>query len=202
MMILNQKFANTVEMTWSLMGHAAGQCQFQDNTCIVHITKCASSAVKSNISWEIGNFNDQIFDTYICILRDPIDRWISGTAEYFHRAGVTRIDTFVDLFNHVVVPKISIDTHTLPQAVFLQGLKFETIDAYEFSPSVLQRIDTVYNCCSSFDTVHTTQEYEIKKTFSEYIHEALNKSKKFKNKVKSYYSIDYDLIERLNPKTD
>ena len=72
-------------------GHVFGECMsLPDNDLMyVNIPKNASSWTKPNLlDWKWENYNyhtDNLYHkTAIIVLRDPVERWLSGIAEYLY----------------------------------------------------------------------------------------------------------------------
>lgn len=76
-------------------------------------------------NWKTYDVLDDINShTKIIILRDPLDRWISGISEYIHLHHKNwNIDNrdLLDLLYDVII----IDEHTKPQVNFLDGINIE-----------------------------------------------------------------------------
>ena len=107
---------------WAHLGHRLGECWVDkvNNKTYIHIPKNASSFVKGVLigsggfwhhSETLVNSNENLI-----VLRDPIDRWLSGITQYLHNS--CQIDMPVDL----VFEKITFDDHTDLQTYFLQGV--------------------------------------------------------------------------------
>jgi hypothetical protein len=77
---------------------------------------------------------------YLVILRDPIDRWISGFAQA--QVGTTPFHS--SHYTHMgwdqVFKKIIFDNHTEPQVSFLHGLDTKNITWFWFGPNLYQDI--------------------------------------------------------------
>jgi hypothetical protein len=72
---------------WAHLGHTLGECWNDQNKSItfVHIPKNASSFIKGYLlSSGCFAYSDSLItaDHYLIILRDPIERWISGIAQF------------------------------------------------------------------------------------------------------------------------
>ena len=73
---------------WESRGHIQGQCMSHADSqyMYINIPKNASSWTKPNLldhSWEFYNYRtDNLDKQALVVLRDPVDRWISGIAEF------------------------------------------------------------------------------------------------------------------------
>lgn len=119
--------------------HPYGQSVRIDDHVYVPIPKSASTWCKQ--IWSIGQDFDFLSSTdtikdYVVILRDPVDRWISGFAQcqvgndpgwegYWERLGWQWVfDTMV------------FDNHTEPQCSFLGGLDLSQVTWFKFGDSL------------------------------------------------------------------
>ena len=110
--------------------------------CYVPITKVASTYLRSALpgrSFDIKNWcwsyaEEQLRFAnltlpkartlrYLVVLRDPLERWISGATEYWCRAAGGPDWTMIN-GNDPVLEKIQFDVHTLPQCEFLANIDF------------------------------------------------------------------------------
>lgn len=128
--------------------HPIGQsyCLFEQNPdrCLIYVNipKNASSWTKHHMPGALFNYLTKTFYTdpglsfsqiprwpsgplavsYLVILRDPIDRWITGLAQYLngwapdHPLHINNIDW------NMVFDKVVFDSHTQPQCDFIQGI--------------------------------------------------------------------------------
>ena len=106
----------------------------------VAITKCASTSLKRSfaaLGWETINtvtsgasFDNQEF---FAVVREPIERWISGFTQYFYRDKEGRLQQAYDNFDALVKETV-FDIHQLPQISFTDPwpiskfFKFERLD--------------------------------------------------------------------------
>lgn len=130
------------------VNHPIGQsyCLFSQppDRCLIYINipKNASSWTKHHMPGALFNYLTKTFYTdpglpfnqiprwpagitdikYLVILRDPIDRWITGLAQYLngwapdHPLHINNIDW------KMVFDKVVFDSHTQPQCEFIQGI--------------------------------------------------------------------------------
>jgi hypothetical protein len=126
------------------IGHS--YCLFEQNPhrCLVYVNipKNASSWAKHHMTGKLFNYVTKTFYTkpgvpfkqiprwpselttiqYLVILRDPIDRWITGLAQYLQGWGpdyplhVNNIDW------NMVFDQVMFDSHTQPQCDFIQDI--------------------------------------------------------------------------------
>ena len=114
---------------WEPRGHTFGTCMTKPdcNFMYVNIPKNASSWTKPNLldlKFEFYNYHTDKLDKHaMVVLRDPMERWLSGICEYFtlyHR----NIDTtqFNKAFYELLMDQVTFDDHTEKQVYFIEGL--------------------------------------------------------------------------------
>jgi len=109
---------------WAHLGHVLGECWNDPvkSTTFVHIPKNASSFVKGCLlSTNQFVHSDSLVsaDQYLITLRDPIERWISGIAQFMSVESNKHL-TLQDLVN-----TITFDDHTELQTYFLEGIDLD-----------------------------------------------------------------------------
>jgi hypothetical protein len=109
----------------------------KQNILLVHIPKCASSWIKAVFkhSWHwnykqgfgiesmpdpLDKIIPQASTRYVTVLRDPIQRWITGFVQ-------TKIREHTDMSWKKIFDKVDFDNHTEPQISFLDGLDTQLI---------------------------------------------------------------------------
>jgi len=200
---------------WEPKGHTFGTCMSKPDSDLmyVNIPKCASSWTKPNLKdlgWEFYNYHwDHLYHKHaMVVLRDPVERWLSGVCEYFtlyHRD----IDTtqFNQAFFDLLMDQVTFDDHTEKQIYFIEGLDptrttffYCNLD-YRLYFQQFLRNQGIPNKYASYNYQHTTENREdgdtrratFKKIFS-----TLLDNPKYLNKIKQHYTKDYDLIESVN----
>ena len=109
---------------WAHLGHQLGECFYCGSTSAtyVHIPKNASSFIKSCLLGTKDWFHCEKFITnnqYLIALRDPIERWVSGMAQFIQANPQTAWT------EEVIFDTITFDDHTEEQVYFLQSLNLE-----------------------------------------------------------------------------
>jgi len=109
---------------WAHLGHTLGECWNDQNKSItfVHIPKNASSFVKGClISSDRFTHSDSLVtaDHYLITLRDPIERWISGIAQFMD------VELNQQFTLRELVELVTVDDHTELQTYFLQDVDID-----------------------------------------------------------------------------
>ncbi len=194
---------------WTNRGHTYGTCMSSPSTDLmyVNIPKNASSWTKPNLQdwgWEFYNYyDDQGFENKIpiIVLRDPIERWLSGIAEYF-----ALYHPDFKIFNEetieLIFARVCFDDHTEQQIKFVHGL--------DIGKSIFLKCDTDYrknfsdllnsynmpNRYFNYAYQHVSSNNDLRKKFKEIFTNEIQKSKYLKS-IKDYYSIDYQLMDSV-----
>lgn len=195
---------------WELRGHVFGTCMSHANTDLIYINipKNASSWTKPNLTelgWEFYNYIDDnlLHKHAIIVLRDPIERWLSGICEYF-----TLYHPDADLNNagtafwELLVDRVTFDDHTEKQIFFIDGVNLNNATFFycnEFYRMYIQQFLRDHgfdNSYSHYKFKHTTEESDIRKKFKSYF-EPLLQNEKYKNHIKKHFAKDYDLINTV-----
>ncbi len=191
-------------------GHTFGACMTapEQDLMYVNIPKNASSWTKPNLK-DLGwtNFNYHYNNFYskhaMIVLRDPIDRWLSGICEYFALYH-TNIDTdqFNSVFYDLLIDQVTLDDHTEKQFYFIEGLDhnratfFMCDENYRLDFSNFLTEHGHQNKYQRYNYQHTTSECAVRSKFKK-IFEQLLLEPKYLEKIKVHYKKDYELIESV-----
>jgi len=193
-------------------GHTYGMCKVNHDQRLFYvlIPKNASTSIRNQISkykFEDGNYHDlnlvkQRY-TPIIFIREPLDRWSSGMAEFITRRLGGKWKQFLNSpeFVKLMFARVAFDEHTESQAMYVQGIGIDK--------AVVLRVDDDLNKnLSNFlrsKGIENTIDEENKKYTSvggkldckERLLEMLEENEDYKKKIQGFYSVDYDLINRV-----
>jgi hypothetical protein len=204
------------------IGHHIGNFYISDNYPLVYIPICknastwATNYFSNVLKWKmqgddcikIYNHNAwQIFSALkyhrkIIILRDPIDRWISGIVQYAYTYFPDEYemnDTMIEYF----FSKIYFDHHTFPQVNFIHNLKIKTCDFFIMNEQLEYNINHYLqkNIPLEYQPIPSTLEKNETKNKSTLDNVLYNKLRQiilsdnnYKNKIQQFYKLDYELI--------
>lgn len=193
---------------WTHKGHRYGTCMSKAdvNLMYVNIPKNASSWTKPNLldwGWEFYNYHsDKLDKLAIVVLRDPVDRWISGIAEC-----LTLYHPSFDLQDHetveLIFDRICFDDHTERQVNFIHGLdtseciflKCDKDYRKNFSSLVADYIGP--NKYDRYDYQHESRNCPDRTRFKN-IFEREIQNPKYLDQVQSYFQEDYKLIDSVD----
>lgn len=192
-------------------GHVFGECMSHRDSDLmyVYIPKNASSWTKPNLlDWKWENYNyhrDNLYHkTAIIVLRDPIDRWVSGIAEYmylYHRHFKPNALMPVAVLD-LIFDKISFDDHTERQIYFVEGLdlnkciffKFEHDYRHKFSHFLFTQ--NMPNNYANYEFQHVSEQNLERREWKQFIQHQLENSK-YMFQLKQYFKADYELINQV-----
>lgn len=202
-MILDAGFLTS----WTHKGHRYGECMTHPDSDLmyVHIPKNASSWTKPNLKdfgWEFYNYHtDRLNKQAMVVLRDPVDRWLSGIAEYlalYHPDFMLQDTETVDL----IFDRVCFDDHTERQINFIHDLDtdhcifFRCDEYYREDFSTFLDEQGMPNRYHKYEPQHVSQQSPIRDHFKNMFAEKI-KNPKYLKAIKDYFSIDYDLINSV-----
>ena len=213
-----------IEKTWQdywkrHKNHPYGMCFANDDLkkFYINIPKCATNwgkkAFDSTLGWRRTNYHDskllkQGYEA-IVFLRDPLDRWTSGMAEYVNRYGynaslftqqLEKQRLAIDIINKTM----AFDEHTVEQITFLDGLDTDKTTWFKVEPDLNQnvadyvrRVLGVENNLSGIDPKYTSTSTKraIKTWFENNIGKFPNLEKHFKLDTELFNSVKYYIRE-------
>lgn len=187
---------------WAHLGHRLGECWGNDteNICYVNIPKCATSYIKGILQGCGGVWyhSEHLLDKpeYLIVLRNPIERWCSGIAQYQFDT-----DNF-DITNEEVFEEITFDDHTDLQTYFLQGVDL-TRGTFIFMDEHFGKNIKEWVKSKSFRTdVDVTKPINVSKddvreTIKNKYLDLLEREPKYVDRLLEYFKPDYDLINSV-----
>jgi len=196
---------------YKTQGHVFGECMSHPDTDLmyVNIPKNASSWTKPNLldwGWEFYNYHtDNLYNKHaLVVLRDPIDRWLSGIAEYMylhHR----ELDTahLSNSFFNLVFDRIAFDDHTEQQVLFLESLNVTNCTFFYFGPQYRELFSTFLNANGmpnryhNYEYQHVTEHDSDRRKFKQIFKKILNNNPKYIRNLEWHFTKDYKLINSV-----
>lgn len=128
-------------------------------------------------------------DTVICILRDPLDRWRSGTIQYFTYEERLK-DQTLDIW---LTKGTYFDVHTMPQSHFIKG---NNIINYYYKNNVLESIQADWDIFDSIPHLQKTDK-PAKEKVKRKVDKWISKNKtQLQVKIDKIYEKDYMQIAK------
>jgi len=196
--------------------HPIGQCWYSQSHKNMYIPIPKNASTYFENSFEKTNlYKNIVYNKYVeynqltVILRDPIERWVSGITTYLrNQLGIVNEETDKKLMNilkknqfliNMIVDQIRFDEHTERQTFFIEP--FNLNDAYFFLLD--NQIETkVYNFYKrqninlEFDNryLNSKNNNDISLFFEEYIKTNKSVSKNLNN----FYELDFKFMDTVN----
>lgn len=196
---------------WENKGHRFGDCMTRKDIDVmyVNIPKNATSWTKPNLmdfGWESYNFHEHehLQDRHaMVVLRDPLDRWISGIAEYFALYHPDAGETpWPKPMYDVLFDRVVFDDHTEQQVKFLHGLDTMRCTFMWFDDSYrakfgrfMKDLTGMPNRYHRYEYQHVSENEPIRRQIKQLIRAELEANPKRAERIKNYYEQDYKLIE-------
>jgi hypothetical protein len=193
---------------WQRKGHVYGECMSHPDIDLmyVNIPKNASSWTKPNLKdwdWQFYNYHtDHLNKHALVVLRDPIDRWISGIAEYLALYHPDFNAPFYET-QRLIFDKIVFDDHTEKQIKFLDGLDTDNCtfmwcdNEYRnnFSRFITEHLGD--NRYDRYDYQHVSRNDGTRYSHKLFFKNVLEKNPEYLENLKQYYAEDYNLINNV-----
>jgi len=196
---------------YTARGFTPGGMFVKDNLCYIPIPKNSSSYIGQLLlenGWGIGNFltTDLTNKQIIILVREPIDRWVSGTAQYLCSALLKNGRTSIDIINNwnsivqdLIFDRIVFDDHTEKQVYFISGIPRENCVFFNSNRSpelaikqylISQNLDL--NTDIDIDR-NQTQGNEYKEILVNFLQDQLTQNPHLVNKLIDTYREDYTI---------
>lgn len=217
---------------WTHRGHTfnEGMISPDGNYFYLNISKNNSSFVKkvlSDLDWQFASLEDYTYASVppqvITILRDPVDRWISGVVEYlflYHIDVIDRSGFFNPAFGYqammgqtlamdLLFKNVTFDDHTERQCMFLQSVDLNRVIWFHaqnnfnlYFENFLR--DIGYDCdLNKYDIINQDVDQEnfsfhnkrrqMKKLFRSYLESVPD----IKSEITRHFGCDYHLMESV-----
>jgi hypothetical protein len=183
----------------------------------VNIPKNASSwaslQFNQGINHDAANINyydivDLAQCQFIVILRDPLDRWISGMTQMIYTEPYQLVDQVnnmhIDTFDwELVMEKIEYDNHTQKQVDFIYNIPHNQIVWLKFDSQLKDNfinLMLLYGCdveIKKSDKDNITLKNSVKHSVIKKIADKLNQHPEYRQKIIDHYHEDYALINSV-----
>jgi hypothetical protein len=181
----------------------------------VPIEKNVTKVVRSILlrkQFQEDNFHDaKKYNTpAMIILRDPVDRWISGIVEYLLLVYMDTRQSLNNITRHQLTPQkvfdqLIFDAHTFPQSWFLRGITAPCDYIWFDEDKKSHLIDTVSKYLAKHGINVNGTEYGYDQSLVSAEKQSLTKQYKdllandadLLHRVKNFYADDYRLIESI-----
>jgi len=183
---------------WAHLGHTLGECWVdrEQDIAYIHIPKNASSFIKGCLlaSLKFTHSNMSIrTNRYLVALRDPIERWVSGMAEYEFNGKQPNID----------YQQITFDDHTETQDYFLQDIVIKNTDFIMVNNNLRTNLTRWFDEFGYRVDVDNMKQYNAadlnieKQQLKSKYQTIVDNNPEFVLKLKKHYANDYKLINSV-----
>jgi hypothetical protein len=177
----------------------------------LNIPKNASTFTNNVLNdngWEFWNISDGVFKEAILILRDPVERWISGITTYINLwilYNEYNSDQFITDYNKLVerfiFDTVVFDDHTMPQSFFINNIPAHITKHYVWAnrSTLVDSISTIsrYKLLVNLNTFDNSKELNPgSKQLDDFIRSKL--TPELISKIQQAYKEDYNLINSVN----
>ena len=177
---------------WDELGHTLGECWFNNDLVYINIPKNATSTVKGYLiaeHWQ-NSTTPIVCSQYFTVLRDPLQRWISGMAQYQINSGR------FDLTEEEIFTTITFDDHTETQSYFLSPFDLDKIVWFKCDDTLRNLLERFLNITHySFEDRNVSGDLHTK--CKNRILEMLKVNPKNLNKVMAHFAVDYQLMSNI-----
>lgn len=190
--------------------HPGGGLISSSGVFYLNIPKNASTYITNilqNNGWQYHNTNDWInINKCIVVLRDPIDRWISGFATYVSSwlLGVGYgSDHFVQDYNPLVekliFDNLTFDDHTTAQSAFIAQLPPVDITYFKLNKNIIWQIGQDLNINLSTATVddNKSENNYDQRQIIDLIQTKVDNDPVLKARIFEHFKSDFDLINSV-----
>lgn len=205
------------------IGHSIGNFFISNNNPLVYvpIPKNASTWAKNYFSntlkWRLQSddcikiYNHNFwqicsvlkYHRKIVILRDPIDRWISGIVQYVYTYFPDDFDISDKMIDYFF-SKVYLDHHTLPQVNFIHNLKIKTVDFFMVNDELENNLNhyLMKNIMNEYKGIpellpknQTQYKASVDIALYDRLKQIIDTNIIYNNKIKEFYKLDFELIE-------
>lgn len=182
---------------WAHLGHRLGECWHYSNLTFIHIPKNASSFVKGcliNNGWQHSDTLIQA-PKYLVVLRDPLERWLSGMAEFMVNSNQ------LDLDFHTIFNTITFDDHTELQTYFLQNINIVDTTFLKCNSDLRKNLNK-YLLENNFSNGVTgipdiNVRNNVKQSIIDKLTQFMDTMPEYKDCVRQHFAVDYNLYENV-----
>jgi hypothetical protein len=179
--------------------------------CYINIPKNASSFLRETFKdtgWKHMHLGMNMdIDATVVVLRDPIDRWITGIAQHITTNvlgkdfGSTHyLEQDNELVHRLIFDQVVFDDHTEQQTWFLEPFNMEKAVFFYCDSNLSKNLDSYFNNRFQLTTkpyVNVSQDQFDNANLVEHFKKLVYNNKDYQNRLRSYFIRDYDLIQSV-----
>lgn len=176
----------------------------------VLVPKNASTSIRTNIAesgFRNGNYHDEKLVkqgyTPIIVLREPVERWCSGFAEYIYRRMGGKWSPMLkdEQALKLIFQRPAQDEHTESQSMYIHGLDLRNAHVLRFDEDLnknlasLLRSYSIENKIDDIGTKYTTSGGKL--VCKQFLLEMLANDEVKMNRIKTFYKLDTELYNSV-----
>ena len=176
----------------------------------VLVPKNASTSIRTNIAesgFRNGNYHDEKLVkqgyTPIIVLREPVERWCSGFAEYIYRRMGGKWSPMLkdEQALKLIFQRPAQDEHTESQSMYIHGLDLRNAHVLRFDEDLnknlasLLRSYSIENKIDDIGTKYTTISGKL--VCKQFLLEMLANDEVKMNRIKTFYKLDTELYNSV-----
>lgn len=179
--------------------------------CYINIPKNASSFLRETFKdtgWKHMHLGMNMdIDASIVVLRDPIERWITGIAQHIttnilgENFGSTHyLENDNELVQRLIFDQVVFDDHTEQQSWFLEPFDLDRAVFFYCDRNLSKNMDAYFNNrfqLTNRPYVNVSQDQFDNANLVEHFKKLVYNNKDYQNQLRSYFVRDYDLIQSV-----
>lgn len=181
-----------------------GLCSPEKTHFWLNIPKCASNTVSYYLiknQWKKSHVTENKYEKIYVCLRDPIERWKASTIELcyhhliMHKNGFDDFEQWFKKRNFSNFDK-NVDLHHVRQVDFLYFCDLPKCEFVYMDEHFDKKIKSIFDIQEVMVKKNTTKENDLKIKAEPYVASLMTDS--FIKKLKDFYHLDYELINKTN----
>lgn len=158
--------------------------------------------------WEYSTADNKNITECIAVLRDPVDRWISGfatyTASWVLGSGYGSDhfrDDYSELTERIIFDQIVFDDHTTEQVKYLEQLSAAPITYFKLNRELGMNLERFLHSDLGLNTpipANISEDNYDTKMIAKHMRQRIEQDPVLRAKVINRYQADYDLIRSAN----
>jgi hypothetical protein len=174
----------------------------------LNIPKNASTYMTNLLAsngWTYTDANNPAITSAIAVLRDPVERWISGYATYTaswilgegYGSDHYRED-YNDLSERIIFDQLVFDDHTTEQVKFVEQIKHQPVTYFKLNYELGMNLENFFDCKLGLNNpinANVSEDNYDTKAISNHMQFRIEQDPVLRAKIVERYSADYELIK-------
>jgi len=176
----------------------------------VNIPKNSSTMINGYLKkqeWNNTNLGNSLNQDkiFLIVLRDPLDRWASGMAEYMYRYHPNfDFDQVTDLLKEIIIKQKFFDEHAFPQCAFIDQLPIEQCVYFKMDDYLVPNLqDYLQRHCNVVDNSlqyvgrsNTAKDFVMKQKLKDFFLDMISLPK-YRESIEDFYKYDIFLYNSV-----